>query len=145
MDASELGGRLRAERAANGRTIASVAADAGLSVPYIANLENGRGNPTLAALTRLAAALGHRLRVDLVPGEPAAPQPEPAGTVLRFARTARFRDVATRLAAHQGTPEQATRQRLLAVLTAAQAVAGADLTPADCHRLLDALVLTTVD
>jgi transcriptional regulator with XRE-family HTH domain len=38
--------------------VASVAADAGLSVPYIANLENGRGNPTTAALTRLAEALG---------------------------------------------------------------------------------------
>jgi len=38
--------------------VASVAADAGLSVPYIANLENGRGNPTTAALARLAEALG---------------------------------------------------------------------------------------
>ena len=48
--------------------MASVAADAGLSVPYIANLENGRGNPTTAALTRLAEALGmiaHSMDRDL--------------------------------------------------------------------------------
>src|SRR5439155_12714694 len=41
----DLGNRLRNRRTAAGRTIASVAAEAGLSVPYIANLENGRGNP----------------------------------------------------------------------------------------------------
>ena len=35
-----------------------MAAEAGLSVPYIANLENGRGNPTTAAL---AQAMGRDL------------------------------------------------------------------------------------
>src|SRR6266566_1848570 len=50
VDQSEIGRQLRARRTAAGRTVASVAADAGLSVPYIANLENGRGNPTTAAL-----------------------------------------------------------------------------------------------
>ena len=69
MDQSEIGRQLRARRTAAGRTVASVAADAGLSVPYIANLENGRGNPTTAALTRLAEALGLRLVVTLAPGE----------------------------------------------------------------------------
>jgi hypothetical protein len=34
---------------AAGRTVASVATDAGLSVPYVANLENGRGNQPLGA------------------------------------------------------------------------------------------------
>ncbi|ADB29482.1 transcriptional regulator, XRE family [Kribbella flavida DSM 17836] len=61
----ELGPEFRARRKAAGRTIASVAVDAGLSVPYIANLENGRGNPTLATLDRLATALGTHLRVEL--------------------------------------------------------------------------------
>ena len=69
MEQAEIGRQLRAQRTAAGRTVASVAADAGLSVPYIANLENGRGNPTTAALTRLAEALGLRLVVTLVPGE----------------------------------------------------------------------------
>ena len=67
-----IGRQLRARRTAAGRTVASVAADAGLSVPYIANLENGRGNPTTAALTRLAEALGLRLVVTLAPGEGSA-------------------------------------------------------------------------
>jgi len=55
VEDSAIGRQLRARRTAAGRTVASVAADAGLSVPYIANLENGRGNPTTAALRRLAA------------------------------------------------------------------------------------------
>jgi len=62
-----IGRELRARRTAAGRTVASVAADAGLSVPYIANLENGRGNPTTTALTRLAEALGMQLVVTLGP------------------------------------------------------------------------------
>ncbi|HKN97924.1 MAG TPA: helix-turn-helix transcriptional regulator [Pseudonocardiaceae bacterium] len=144
MDATELGPRLRAERTAGGRTIASVATDAGLSVPYIANLENGRGNPTLSALTRLANALGLRLDVDLVPDEPVR-RPEPSGAALRFARTPRFRDEAARLAGRTGVPEQVARQRLLGLLAAAQAVTGAELATTDCHRFLDAVVLATLD
>ena len=70
---------MRARRTAAGRTIASVAADAGLSVPYIANLENGRGNPTLSAVNSLATALGVRLTVELTDGdEPAPDAPGPA-------------------------------------------------------------------
>src|SRR5487761_1190243 len=65
VEDSAIGRQLRARRTAAGRTVASVAADAGLSVPYIANLENGRGNPTTAALRRLAEALDLRLLVTL--------------------------------------------------------------------------------
>jgi len=68
VEQSAIGHQLRASRTAAGRTVASVAADAGLSVPYIANLENGRGNPTTAALARLAEALGMRLIITLMPG-----------------------------------------------------------------------------
>ncbi|MBL7259574.1 helix-turn-helix domain-containing protein [Paractinoplanes lichenicola] len=63
MEIAELGEQLKQKRVESGRTIASVAAEAGLSVPYIANLENGRGNPTLAAVNRLAEALGLRLSI----------------------------------------------------------------------------------
>ena len=69
MEQASIGRQLRARRTAAGRTVASVAADAGLSVPYIANLENGRGNPTTTALTRLARALGTRLLITLEPDE----------------------------------------------------------------------------
>ena len=143
MNVGELGPRLRAERVAGGRTIAAVAADAGLSVPYIANLENGRGNPTLAALRRLAEALGLRLVVDVVAAEPTPPA-EPPASVLRFARTTRFRDTATRLATYADVPEQSVRQRLIALLTAAQAAVATDLSATDYARFLDALLLTTL-
>jgi transcriptional regulator with XRE-family HTH domain len=142
VDAVELGRRLRAERTASGRTIASVAADAGLSVPYIANLENGRGNPTVAALTRLAEALGLRLDVDLASGEPEPPA-TPTGEILRFARTERFGADATRLAERSDTPELLVRQRLLTMLATAERASGQQLTTMDCHRFLDALLLAT--
>src|SRR5262249_1403886 len=94
-----IGRQLRARRTAAGRTVASVAADAGLSVPYSANLENGRGNPTTAALSRLAGALGLRLEITLGAGEEAgpgaAPGPGPApmpGSLVRLGRTRRFRE-----------------------------------------------------
>lgn len=140
----ELGRRLRAERAASGRTIASVAIDAGLSVPYIANLENGRGNPTMAALSRLAEALGLRLDVDLAPADRVATPATPEGEVLRFARTDRFTAEAARLARRSGEPEQAVRQRLLAMLATAQVAAGSTLSTMDCNRFLDALLLATI-
>ena len=41
-----LGARLRARRLALGMTLAEVAERAGLSLPYVSNLERGRGNPT---------------------------------------------------------------------------------------------------
>lgn len=136
----ELGRRLRALRTASGRTIASVAADAGLSVPYIANLENDRGNPTLAALERLAEALGVRLVVDLAP-----PPAELTGEALRFARTTRFRAVVVHHAERTGVSKETARERLVALLAAAQAVAGTELSTLDCHRLLDSMILTGTD
>ena len=84
-----LGPALRSLRQASGRTVASVAADAGLSVPYIANLENGRGNPTTGALTRLANALGTDLRIEFGDAEPAT-EPLPA-SLAKLRRTERFR------------------------------------------------------
>jgi transcriptional regulator with XRE-family HTH domain len=38
-------------------TLAAVAESAGLSLPYVSNLERGRGNPTLEALQAIARAL----------------------------------------------------------------------------------------
>src|ERR1700689_4940629 len=103
-----IGRELWARRTAAGRTVASVAADAGLSVPYIANLENGRGNPTISALTRLAEALGLRLAVTLAPGEPvpggqgqaaaASASPEIPASLVRLGRTSRFRQAVTVMA-----------------------------------------------
>ncbi|HEY1621521.1 MAG TPA: helix-turn-helix transcriptional regulator [Streptosporangiaceae bacterium] len=148
MDQSAIGRELRARRTAAGRTVASVAADAGLSVPYIANLENGRGNPTTAALTRLAEALGLRLVITLVPGE----EGTPAGTagpaasrtpasLVRLGRTARFREVVRAAAAAGGQdPAELSAQLVAALALLAQAL-GREPAEADWWRLLDALLL----
>jgi transcriptional regulator with XRE-family HTH domain len=146
-----IGRQLRAQRAAAGRTVASVAADAGLSVPYIANLENGRGNPTTAALTRLAEALGMRLVVTLVPAQDdATPAPGsqqraelasiPA-SLVRLGRTARFRQAAGVMAVELGQHEEELSGQLVAALAALARAIGRDLTEADWWRLLDALLL----
>ena len=168
MDQAEIGRQLRARRAAAGRTVASVASDAGLSVPYIANLENGRGNPTTAALTRLADALGLRLVVTLAPaGEDpgtagsavagsavagsavagsavaglAAGTPGIPASLVRLGRTDRFREaVAVMAPALDAGPDEFAGQLVAALAALAQAM-GRDLAEPDWWRLLDALVL----
>lgn len=133
---------LRRRRAAAGRTIASVAADAGLSVPYIANLENGRGNPTLSAVSNLATALGTQLVVRLAEDDiasiPADPLPD---SLVQFSRGPRFHAEVTRLAATNRTPETTTRLRLLNAMAAMASLASHPLTDLDWHRILDTVVL----
>jgi len=97
VENAAIGRQLRARRTAAGRTVASVAADAGLSVPYIANLENGRGNPTATALTRLAAALGMRLAIG-----PRTGRGRPPG---RGTRVTRSTGLARPTRAHREVPE----------------------------------------
>ncbi|HEY2285569.1 MAG TPA: helix-turn-helix transcriptional regulator [Streptosporangiaceae bacterium] len=150
MAVPDLGPQLRALRTAAGRTVASVAADAGLSVPYIANLENGRGNPTVAALSQLAGAHGMRLAISLVPaggagdgagdGEPAAAGGVPA-SLVRLGRSDRFRRTARQLAGPLGLTEAQASTRLVAALAALAAPLRRDLAEADWWRLLDALLL----
>ena len=155
VETQEIGRQLRARRTAAGRTVASVAADAGLSVPYIANLENGRGNPTTAALTRLAEALGMRLVITLedgedgqdgpVPGTPRAPgvpgAPGIPASLVRLGRTARFRQAVAVMATALGAAPDELSVRLVAALAAVGAAVGRDLAEADWWRLLDALML----
>ncbi len=164
MELPAIGRELRAHRTVAGRTVASVALDAGLSVPYIANLENGRGNPTVTALTRLAAALGLRLEVTFVPsgrgtapGQPAIPDvdaprgqnapsrvtapPALPASLVRLGRTSRFRDTMTASAAALNVDaDDFGRQIVPALATLAQALGG-DLAEADWWRLLDAVLL----
>jgi transcriptional regulator with XRE-family HTH domain len=137
----ELGARFRHRRTAAGRTIASVAADAGLSVPYIANLENGRGNPTLSAVSSLAAALGAHLIVDLDEHAPAPPVALP-DSLVQFARSPRFAVEAAKLAAGAGRSATAMRERLLLAMAGMGALTTRPLTDPDWHRLLDAAILT---
>jgi transcriptional regulator with XRE-family HTH domain len=118
----------------------------GLSVPYIANLENGRGNPTTAALTRLAEALGMRLVVTLVTGEEseqagASESPAMPASLVRLGRTARFRQAVKVIAATLGLEADEFSVQLVAALAMIAHSMGRDLAEADWWRLLDALLL----
>jgi transcriptional regulator with XRE-family HTH domain len=121
--------------------------DAGLSVPYIANLENGRGNPTTAALARLADALGLRLSVTLLPGEQAkksAPEsPEIPASLVRLGRTTRFHQATQSMAAALARDADQLSVQLVAALAMLASTIGTDLGEADWWRLLDALLLIT--
>jgi transcriptional regulator with XRE-family HTH domain len=141
----ELGKVLRGRRVAAGRTIASVAMDAGLSVPYIANLENGRGNPTLSAVANLGAALGAGLVVELVDDdEPRRHEAaELPGSLVQFARSSRFAAEATRLAKTSRSPQRIVRERLLHAMAAMASLTSRPLTELDWHRVLDTAVLLT--
>lgn len=142
VEIADLGRLLRYRRTAAGRTIASVAADAGLSVPYIANLENGRGNPTLSAVASLATALGARLRVELVEDhDDRGGQPLP-DSLVQFARGKRFAAEAERLEAATSGP---VRERLLNAMAGMAALSPRPLSELDWHRILDAVVLVTRD
>jgi transcriptional regulator with XRE-family HTH domain len=138
-----IGPRLRALRQASGRTVASVAADAGLSVPYIANLENGRGNPTANALSRLAAALGTELSIEFTTsgekvGTTAAPAPQ---SVVRLSRSRRFRTTAAALAAASGQDPQDVSSRLISAFSLLAEALGGEVGEHDWWRVLDALIL----
>jgi transcriptional regulator with XRE-family HTH domain len=146
MELSAIARQLRTRRTAAGRTVASVAADAGLSVPYIANLENGRGNPTITALTRLAEALGLKLVITLAPdqdrpqaSEPAVPGVPPS--LVRLARTARFRHAVSAITAAGDLDADEFPARLVTALATLAHATGQDLTEPDWWRLLDALLL----
>ena len=146
MEYPAVGRELRARRTAAGRTVASVAADAGLSVPYVANLENGRGNPTITALTRLAEALGMRLVVTLVPGEEsqqasATASPEMPASLVRLGRTPRFRQAVREIATTLDLDADEFSRQLVAALAMTARAMGKDLAEADWWRLLDALLL----
>ena len=146
MEHATIGRQLRARRTAAGRTVASVAADAGLSVPYVANLENGRGNPTTTALTRLAGALGMRLLVTLEPDEGSqqangAISPEVPASLVRLGRTARYRQAVTAIAAARNLDSDQFSAQLVPALAALAHTTGKDLAEPDWWRLLDALLL----
>jgi len=146
VDQAAIGRQLRARRTAAGRTVASVAADAGLSVPYVANLENGRGNPTATALTRLAAALGMRLVITLAPDEDSPQAREPASpdvpaSLVRLGRTARFRQAVTDIATTLDRDPDELSAQLVATLATLAHTMGKDLAEPDWWRVLDALLL----
>lgn len=67
---SHVGGRVLSARARRGMTRRILARDSGVSERYLAEMESGRGNPSLAVLSRVAAAMNLAV-VDLVQAETA--------------------------------------------------------------------------
>jgi transcriptional regulator with XRE-family HTH domain len=64
VTAKLLGQAIRRARMEAGLTQSAVAERMGTSHPYVANLEAGRGNPTVGQLANIASALGAALDID---------------------------------------------------------------------------------
>ena len=147
-----LGARLRARRLALGMTLAEVAERAGLSLPYVSNLERGRGNPTLGALKSLATALQQSLP-DLLGGEDAESTFDPQELVLdqappslrTFTQTARFRDTVAQLATRHGVSPEEMHKSLMIGMASAPRRSTSEPTEDDWRRLLDAYSLILSD
>jgi len=71
--AARLGRAIRAARHDRGMTLAQVAAQAGLSQPFLSQLELGRTRPSMRSLFRIATALGTTQQALL--GHAAGPPP----------------------------------------------------------------------
>jgi transcriptional regulator with XRE-family HTH domain len=140
-----IGQRLRARRVELGWTLAEVAGKSGLSLPYVSNLERGRGNPTLDALTALARALD--IPLSLLVGDDDASEPldvtlaSAPKSLLSFARSPEFAETVRRLAERQGAPVESMRQRLLAGMVSSPRRSSGEPTEDDWRRLLDAYSL----
>lgn len=139
-----IGQRLRARRVALGLTLAEVAEKSGLSLPYVSNLERGRGNPTVEALDALARALNVPL-ASLV-GE-AEVQPlevmlaSAPASLLQFARSEEFRETVAELAERQGETVEDMRERVLLGMVASPQRSSGEPTEEDWRRILDAYSL----
>jgi transcriptional regulator with XRE-family HTH domain len=125
-----------------GRTLSSVAIDAGLSVPYVANLERGRGNPTLSVLESLADALDLPLAAMANDGGTEVGPPSMPRGLGELVAGDRFRRELRFLIRSTGLDRSDLRARLIRGLTGFGEACPRPLTDVDWHRGLDALVLT---
>lgn len=143
MEIAELGARLRRRRLDLGRTLAWLAEKAEVSIPYVANLERGRGNPTIDVLRRIAAALDVPLGtlVGDVPGEDRDQVVELPRSLVDFSRSERFVREVERLAADQGVSIDEMRARVLSGMASAPRRASGQPTREDWARLLDTYIL----
>jgi transcriptional regulator with XRE-family HTH domain len=133
--ATTLGGRLRARRLELDLTLAEVAEKSGLSIPYISNLERGRGNPTIDALGALARTLEVPL-TSLIGDTPIEDADVPK-SLTSFSRSERFRSEVLRLANLLETDPGELRSRLVAAMASAPRRSSGEPTEDDWRRLLD--------
>ena len=113
-------------------------------MPYVANLEHGRGNPTVDRLRRIAEALETSL-AELVGDEAAGGLDNSlAGLppeVAVFSRTERFASEVEELAQRRNELPEDVRQQLLSAIAAAPRRSRDErLTDIDLNRLLDTFV-----
>lgn len=149
---TSLGKRLRSRRVALGLTLADASARAGLSLPYVSNLERGRGNPTIDALRSLADALDLELG-ELVGGDGSGEALDTSSLVLadappslgEFTRSGRFEAVARRLAVHQGLSLDEMRTKLMVGMASAPRRSQGEPTSEDWRRLLDVYSVILAD
>ena len=79
-----LGGAIRARRRRLGMTLVEVAASAGLSHPFLSQLERGLARPSMRSLTAIAATLGTTAQALMADTElPTAPDTESVSVVRR--------------------------------------------------------------
>ena len=148
-DRTPLGDRIRAQRVGLGLTLASVAERAGLSMQYVSNLERGRGNPTLEALTALSEALETSLG-ELV-GEAAdradtdITLAQAPASLVKFARSPKFVGAVERLAGEHSCDVDEMRRRLLVGMASAPRRGSGEPTEEDWRRLLDVYSLILTD
>jgi len=141
-----IGQRLRARRVALGHTLAEVAEQSGLSLPYVSNLERGRGNPTLDALRALAKALdvplsslvGDGVVADVGLDVVLASAPP---SLLQFSRSPDFQETVEDLAKRQGESVDTMRERLLVGMASSPQRSSGEPTEEDWRRILDAYSL----
>ena len=144
-ESETIGQRLRARRVELGLTLAQVAEKAALSLPYVSNLERGRGNPTLEALGALARALDIPLAGlvgDSGPIEPldvvlASAPP----SLLQFSRSPDFQETVEDLAKRQGESVDAIRHKVLVGMVSSPQRSSGEPTEDDWRRILDAYSL----
>lgn len=146
------GERLRARRAELGLTLLAVATDAGLSLPYVANLEKGRGNPTLDAIVALAAALRIGPAELLAADHPAGEEIDDVWVglppvLVEFAHGKILASQTESLAERCQLGVAELRHAILRAMAAAPRPSVRPLNEHDCRRLLDAyrLILTDPD
>jgi transcriptional regulator with XRE-family HTH domain len=79
-----LGGAIRARRRQLGMTLVEVAASAGLSHPFLSQLERGLARPSMRSLTAIAVTLGTTAQALMADSElPATPEAESVSVVRR--------------------------------------------------------------
>jgi transcriptional regulator with XRE-family HTH domain len=111
-------------------------------MPYLANLERGRGNPTFEVLTRIAKAAGVDLATLLGTETPVEGIDLALATLPRslrdFPLTDEFKARTKILAEDQGRPPDEMRAAILAGMAAAPQRSSGEATITDWRRLFDA-------